>query len=131
MKLKILLTLWGLLPFLGGCTAEQSMEEAIAEARNPAPVRQNLSLGDIISGAAQDASQLAGAYARGYSEGYSNYQPTLNQWHSGIIMGPPGTGLGTYNFGPGGGTIELPREGGPPSPNGPSLMDRTITVMGN
>jgi hypothetical protein len=61
-----------LLPLLAGCALEPSMEEAIAQARDPTPVRQrsSLSLGDLISG----ATQAAGAYARGYSETYQSYQ---------------------------------------------------------
>jgi hypothetical protein len=92
MKLKILLTLCGFLPFLGGCTAEQvaDFKEGMrrgAEFRN-----------EILTGAANGL----GAYARGYSQTYQSYPvpayvaPQENAFSEGLhFYNPPvGQGLG-------------------------------------
>jgi hypothetical protein len=107
-----------------GCTSEQ-VAEFKEGMRRGAEFRER-----VLSGLAQDASTLAGAYARGYAESYQSQQSQQNQWHSGLIMPATGGGMpGSYDIDSSGGTILLPA--GPPSPNGPSLLDRTITVMGN
>jgi hypothetical protein len=68
MKIKILLTLWGLLPLLGGCTAEQVAD--FKAGFNRGYERGQELRNEILSGAANGL----GAYARGYSETYQSLQ---------------------------------------------------------
>jgi hypothetical protein len=83
MKLKILLTLWGFLPLLGGCTAEQVADFKAGMERGAA-FRERLLNG--LSQTAGDAAQVAGAYARGYSQSYQSYEPPIQY----IPPGPSG-----------------------------------------